>query len=185
MTSVSFPISFPIVQFIFLFIPCASHAGLSHRYPFRLHEKVGVIRLLHGPTRPSLTRSSPRRCPAQMPCRAAAPVSNESRSSFQEKLNSAGKLSKTWGVAQSERFPTFLHLWIRSNRALSSKATGISIIQLPQVLLHKAAACNRRHERQLRADRVEFGRTFDPQRRRVGAENQWHPVCSANGPTVE
>jgi hypothetical protein len=35
------------------------------------------------------------------------------------------------------------------------------------------------------ADSVEIGRTFDPQRRRVGAENQWQPVFSANGPTVE
>lgn len=31
------------------FHPCASHAGLSPGYPFRPHEKAGVIRLLHGP----------------------------------------------------------------------------------------------------------------------------------------
>jgi hypothetical protein len=40
-------------------------------------------------------------------------------------------------------------------------------------------------EQLLWADCVEIGRTFDPQRRRVGAENQWQPVCSANVPTVE
>jgi hypothetical protein len=56
--------------------------------------------------------------------------------------------------AKSERFPTFLHLWIRSNRGLSSKATGISIIQLRGGLLHKAASRSQWHETQLRAEAV-------------------------------
>jgi hypothetical protein len=56
--------------------------------------------------------------------------------------------------AKSERFPTFLHLWIRSNRGLSSKATGISIIQLRGGLLHKAASRSQWHEPQLRAEAV-------------------------------
>lgn len=64
--------------------PCHSGQGREAfpMYPFRTFEKAGAITLLTGPLRPSPQRSVPRRCPAYLRCRTAAPVSHGNRGYF-------------------------------------------------------------------------------------------------------
>ena len=73
------PVLMPIMICIKLFSALSCHASPESVYPFRSKEKTGAITLIYGPWRPRQNRSVPRRCPAYLGCRAAAPVTHGSR----------------------------------------------------------------------------------------------------------